>query len=99
MGRFESLNFDFCVFSFDTMKRISFAKVAKNLNPNGFRQKEKEREYRINTCVPICLTTPPLIQITPRLQFEVAGCNLCFGVANGSLRLQNKTKAFNIRNI
>ena len=53
MGRLESLRFDFCMFIFDTMKRISFAKVSKTLAPNGFWQKGKERKYRINTCVPI----------------------------------------------
>ncbi len=53
MGGFESLNFDFCVFYFDTIKRISFAKAPKTLAPSGFWQKEKERKYRINTCVPI----------------------------------------------
>ena len=53
MGRFKSLRFDFCMFIFDTMKRISFAKVPKTLAPNGFWQKGKERKYRINTCVPI----------------------------------------------
>ncbi len=34
-GGFEHLNFDFCVFSFDTMKFISFAKVPKGLVPSG----------------------------------------------------------------
>ena len=35
-GRFESLNFDFGVFNFDTMKRISFAKVPKTLVASRF---------------------------------------------------------------
>ena len=52
-GGFESPNFDFYVVNFDTMKRISFAKIQKNLAPSSFLQKEKERKYRINTSVPI----------------------------------------------
>ena len=50
-GRFKSLRFDFCVFNFDTMKFILSAKVLKILVPSHFWQKEKERKYRINTCV------------------------------------------------
>ena len=53
LRKFESLNFNFCVFNFDTMKRISLAKVPKSPIPSGFWQKEKERKYCINTCVPI----------------------------------------------
>ena len=53
MGRFKSLRFDFCVFNFDTMKVILFGKVPKSLMVSYFGQKEKERKYRINTCVPI----------------------------------------------
>ena len=52
-GGFESLNFDFCVLSFDTNKWISFAKVLKSLIPSHFWQKEKEHKYCINTCVPM----------------------------------------------
>ena len=52
-GGFESRNFDFWVFIFDKIKRISFAKVAKSFAPSRFWQKEKERKYRINTYVPI----------------------------------------------
>ena len=51
--RFESLNFDFCVFNFDTMEFISLAEVSKSLVLSGFCQKEKERKYRINTFFPI----------------------------------------------
>ena len=36
VGGFESLNFDFFVINFDTMKRISLAKVPKSLVPSGF---------------------------------------------------------------
>ena len=54
MGRFKSLRFDFCVFNFDTMKVILFGKAPKSLMVSYFWQKEKERKYRINTCVPIC---------------------------------------------
>ena len=53
MGRFKSLRFDFYVFNFDTMKVILFGKVPKSLMVSYFGQKEKERKYRINTCVPI----------------------------------------------
>ena len=52
LQRFKSLRFDFCVFDFDTMKFISFAKVLKSLISIGFWRKEKERKYSINTCVP-----------------------------------------------
>ena len=53
MGRLESLNFDFRKVNFDTMKFFLFTKVAKTLVASHFWQKEKERKYRINTCVPI----------------------------------------------
>ena len=36
MDRFKSLNFDFGVFNFNTMKLISFAKMPKNLALSGF---------------------------------------------------------------
>ena len=53
MGRLESLNLDFYVFNYDTAYQISFAKVPKSLVLSYFLTKEKERKYRINTCVPI----------------------------------------------
>ena len=53
LQRFKSLRFDFCVFNFDTMKVILFGKAPKSLMVSYFLQKEKERKYRINTCVPI----------------------------------------------
>ena len=46
MGRFESLNFDFCVINFDTMKLIFSAKVSETLMTQGFRDIEKERKLQ-----------------------------------------------------
>ena len=46
MGRFEALNFDFCVINFDTMKLIFSAKVAETLMTQGFRDIEKERKLQ-----------------------------------------------------
>ena len=39
--RFESLNFHFYMFNFDTMKRISFAKARKSLAPSHFWKKKR----------------------------------------------------------
>ena len=41
--------------NFDTMKFFLFTKVPNSLVQSGFGEKEKERKYRINTCVPIWL--------------------------------------------
>lgn len=46
MGRFESLNFDFCVINFDTMKLIFSAKVSETLMTQDFRDIEKERKLQ-----------------------------------------------------
>ncbi len=46
MGRCESLNFDFCVTNFDTMKLIFSAKVSETLMTQGFRDIEKERKLQ-----------------------------------------------------
>ena len=43
---FESLNFDFCVVNFDTMKLIFYAKVSQTLIPQGFLDIEKERKLQ-----------------------------------------------------
>ena len=45
-GGFESLNFDFCVINFDTMKLIFSAKVSETLMTQGFRDIEKERKLQ-----------------------------------------------------
>ena len=41
IGGFESLNFDFWRFNFDTKKLISFAKVAKSLIQAAFAKKKR----------------------------------------------------------
>ena len=46
IGGVESLNFDFYVFNFDTMKRIFCVKTAETLIPQGFWNIEKERKLQ-----------------------------------------------------
>lgn len=46
MGMLESLNFDFVVVYFDTMKLIFSAKVSETLMPQGFSRIEKERKLQ-----------------------------------------------------
>ena len=46
MGRFESLNFDFGVVNFDTMKLIFYAIMSEALIPQGFLDIEKERKLQ-----------------------------------------------------
>ena len=46
IGGFESLNFDFCVVNFDTMKLIFYSVVSKALMPQGFSNIEKERKLQ-----------------------------------------------------
>jgi hypothetical protein len=46
MGRLESLNFDFYVFNFDTMKLIFYAIMSEALIPQGFLDIEKERKLQ-----------------------------------------------------
>ena len=46
MDRFKSLNFDFCVVNFDTMKLIFSAKVSEILILQGFSDIEKERKLQ-----------------------------------------------------
>ena len=46
LQRFESLNFDFCVVNFDTMKLIFYNIVAQTLIPQGFSGIEKERKLQ-----------------------------------------------------
>ena len=43
---FESLNFDFCVFNFDTMKLFYYAELAEAHMPQGFSGIEKERKLQ-----------------------------------------------------
>ena len=45
-GGFESLNFEFGVGNFDTMKLIFSAKVSENLIQQGFSDIEKERKLQ-----------------------------------------------------
>ena len=86
MGRFKSLRFDFCVFNFDTMKVILFGKAPKSLMVSYFWQKEKERKYRINTCVPIWSEwgdsnsrhlAPKASALPPALHLEMFDFNPC----------------------
>ena len=46
MGEFESLNFDFYVVNFNTMKLIFSARVSETLMPQGFLDIEKERKLQ-----------------------------------------------------
>ena len=46
MGEFESPNFDFWVFNFDTMKLIFYAIMSEILIPQGFLHIEKERKLQ-----------------------------------------------------
>ena len=46
MGRLESLNFDFGVSNFDTMKLIFCAKASKRFMPEWFTDIEKERKLQ-----------------------------------------------------
>ena len=45
-GGLESLNFDFCVVYFDTMKRIFYAIVLETFIPQGFWDIEKARKLQ-----------------------------------------------------
>ena len=45
-GELKSLNFDFCVVNFDTMKLIFSAKVTEILVPQGIWDIEKERKLQ-----------------------------------------------------
>ena len=52
IGGFGSLNFDFLVVNYDVMNNLIYKSDEKPC-AKPLLKKEKERKYRINTCVPI----------------------------------------------